>query len=94
MAWSCLGGGAIFSGQTEQAQRVRRVLEEIRAELGAESIEQVIYAWVRSLPSQPLPIIGSGKIERVESAIAALSLQLTREQWYRVWVASKGHGVP
>ncbi|ENM5825277.1 aldo/keto reductase family oxidoreductase [Vibrio metoecus] len=94
MAWSCLGGGAIFSGQTEQAQRVRKVLEEIRAELGAESIEQVIYAWVRSLPSQPLPIIGSGKIERVESAIAALSLQLTREQWYRVWVASKGHGVP
>ncbi|GHW87948.1 oxidoreductase, aldo/keto reductase 2 family [Vibrio cholerae] len=94
MAWSCLGGGAIFSGQTEQAQRVRAVLEEIRVELGAESIEQVIYAWVRRLPSQPLPIIGSGKIERVQSAIAALSLELSREQWYRVWVASKGHGVP
>lgn len=94
MAWSCLGGGAIFSGQTEQAQRVRAVLEEIRVELGAESLEKVIYAWVRRLPSQPLPIIGSGKIERVQSAIAALSLQLTREQWYRVWVASKGHGVP
>ncbi len=30
MAWSCLGGGAIFSGQTEQTQRVRAVLEEIR----------------------------------------------------------------
>ncbi|MDP4494197.1 aldo/keto reductase family oxidoreductase [Vibrio sp. AH4] len=94
MAWSCLGGGAIFSGQTEQAQRVRAVLEEIRVELGAESIEQVIYAWVRRLPSQPLPIIGSGKIERVQSAIAALSLELSREQWYRVWVASQGHGVP
>ncbi|EEY99543.1 oxidoreductase aldo/keto reductase 2 family [Vibrio sp. RC586] len=94
MAWSCLGGGAIFSGQTEQAQRVRAVLEELRVEMDVESIEQVIYAWVRCLPSQPLPIIGSGKIERVESAIAALSLQLSREQWYRVWVASKGHGVP
>ncbi|EKO3991944.1 aldo/keto reductase family oxidoreductase [Vibrio fluvialis] len=94
MAWSCLGGGAIFNGESEQAQRVRAVLEELREELGAESIDQVIYAWVRALPSKPLPIIGSGKIERVQAAVDALDLTLSREQWYRVWVASKGHGVP
>ncbi|ELI1811726.1 aldo/keto reductase family oxidoreductase [Vibrio fluvialis] len=94
MAWSCLGGGAIFNGDSEQAQRVRAVLEELREELGAESIDQVIYAWVRALPSKPLPIIGSGKIERVQAAVDALDLTLSREQWYRVWVASKGHGVP
>jgi len=94
MAWSCLGGGEIFNGTSEQAVRVRRVLEEIRAEIGAESIDQVIYAWVRRLPSHPLPIIGSGKIERVKAAVAALELEMSREQWYRVWVASKGHGVP
>ncbi|WP_194436498.1 aldo/keto reductase [Vibrio fluminensis] len=94
MAWSCLGGGAIFTGETEQAKRVREELELIRVEVGANSIDEVIYAWVRRLPSKPLPIIGSGKIERVESAINALSIELTREQWYRVWIASKGHGVP
>ncbi|MBY7904633.1 aldo/keto reductase family oxidoreductase [Vibrio fluvialis] len=94
MAWSCLGGGAIFNVDSEQAQRVRAVLEELREELGAESIDQVIYAWVRALPSKPLPIIGSGKIERVQAAVEALDLTLSREQWYRVWVASKGHGVP
>ncbi|EKO3398687.1 aldo/keto reductase family oxidoreductase [Vibrio fluvialis] len=94
MAWSCLGGGAIFHGDSEQAQRVRAVLEELREELGAESIDQVIYAWVRALPAKPLPIIGSGKIERVQAAVDALDLTLSREQWYRVWVASKGHGVP
>ena len=94
MAWSCLGGGAIFSGQSEQQVRVRNELEAIREEVGAESIDQVIYAWVRRLPSNPLPIIGSGKIERVQTAVDALNITLTREQWYRVWVASKGHGVP
>ncbi|PSW15660.1 oxidoreductase [Photobacterium rosenbergii] len=94
MAWSCLGGGAIFSGQSEQQVRVRNELEAIREEVGAESIDQVIYAWVRRLPSNPLPIIGSGKIERVQAAVDALNITLTREQWYRVWVASKGHGVP
>lgn len=94
MAWSCLAGGEIFSGQSEQAIRVRKVLEELKEEVGAQSLDQVIYAWVRKLPSSPLPIIGSGKIERVKSAIDAMSIELTREQWYRVWVESKGHGVP
>lgn len=94
MAWSCLGGGSIFSGDSEQAVRVRNELEAIRAEIGATSIDQVIYAWVRRLPSKPIPIIGSGKIERVQTAVDAINIELTREQWYRVWVASKGHGVP
>lgn len=94
MAWSCLGGGAIFSGQAEQQIRVRDELEAIREETGAASIDQVIFAWVRRLPSRPLPIIGSGKIERVQAAVDALDIELTREQWFRVWAASKGHGVP
>ncbi|UGA57541.1 aldo/keto reductase [Vibrio sp. VB16] len=94
MAWSCLAGGRLFFGNSEKEIRVRNELEVIRQEVGAESIDQVIYAWVRRLPSQPLPIIGSGKIERVHAAIDALRIELTREQWYRVWVASKGHGVP
>ncbi|OPH53747.1 aldo/keto reductase [Vibrio campbellii] len=94
MAWSCLGGGSIFTGDTEQAVRVRNELEAIREEVGANSIDEVIYAWVRRLPSKPMPIIGSGKIERVQAAVNALNIELTREQWYRVWVASKGHGVP
>ncbi|PQJ71564.1 oxidoreductase [Vibrio jasicida] len=94
MAWSCLGGGAIFTGDSEQAVRIRNELEAIREEVGANSIDEVIYAWVRRLPSKPMPIIGSGKIERVHAAVNALNIELTREQWYRVWVASKGHGVP
>lgn len=94
MAWSCLAGGELFNGTTEQSVRVRNELEVIREEVGAKTIDQVIYAWVRRLPSNPLPIIGSGKIERVQSAVSALDIDLTREQWYRVWCASKGHGVP
>ncbi|EID0060921.1 aldo/keto reductase family oxidoreductase [Vibrio vulnificus] len=94
MAWSCLGGGALFSSQGEQESHVRKELEAIREEVGAQSIDEVVYAWVRKLPSLPIPIIGSGKIERVQSAVNALQIELSREQWYRVWVASKGHGVP
>ena len=94
MAWSCLAGGVIFSEQTEQATRLRATLTELAEELGASSMEQVIFAWVLKHPSNPVALIGSGKIERVKEAVAALALQMNTEQWYRVWVASKGFGVP
>lgn len=94
MAWSCLAGGEIFTGSSEQHIRVRETLIEIAAEIGADSIDQVIYAWIRCLPSKPLAIIGSGNIERVRSAVEALGFSLSCEQFYRVWVAAKGHGVP
>jgi len=93
MAWSCLAGGALFDTNTDNVQRLQQTLHAIKQEIGAKSIEQVVFAWVLRLPSQPLPIIGSGNIERVRSAVAATELTLSNQQWYRIWVASKGHGV-
>ena len=92
MAWSCLGGGRLFND--EEFQPLRDELAKVANELNAGSIEQVVYAWVMRLPSQPLPIIGSGKIERVRSAIVAQSLDMTRQQWFRIRKAALGYDVP
>lgn len=92
MAWSCLGGGQLFSD--EAFQPLRNELAQIAEEINAETIEQVVYAWVLKLPSKPLPIIGSGKIERVRAAIAAEALTLTRQQWFRIRKAALGYDVP
>ncbi len=94
MIWSALGGGSIFTAQTEQAHRLRTVLGNVSEELGGASLDQVIYAWLLKLPCQPLPIIGSGNIERVRSAVAAKEINLTREQWFCIWEAAAGHEVP
>lgn len=94
MAWSCLGGGRIFTEKSEQITRLKETLACIRDEIGAQGIDQVIYAWVRSLPSKPVAIIGSGEMARIESAVEALNFSLSRQQWYRIWVASKGLPLP
>lgn len=93
MAWSCLAGGALFNAQTEQAQRVINCLNELAIEYDT-SLEGVAYAWVMRHPSKPLVMNGSGKLDRLASAMARSRFSLSREDWYRVWVASKGHGVP
>ena len=92
MAWSCLGGGRLFND--ESFQPLRDELAQVAQELNAESIEQVVYAWILRLPSQPLPIIGSGKIERVRSAVVAEKLNMSRQQWFRIRKAALGYDVP
>ncbi|EPS2710185.1 aldo/keto reductase [Cronobacter turicensis] len=92
MAWSCLGGGRLFS--EESCGPLRAELQQVAEETGAQTIEQVVYAWVMRLPSRPLPIIGSGKTDRVKSAVGALSLELSRQQWFRIRKAALGYDVP
>lgn len=92
MAWSCLGGGRLFND--EAFQPLRNELEMVARELNAESIEQVVYAWILRLPSKPLPIIGSGIIERVRAALVAEELDMTRQQWFRIRKAALGYDVP
>jgi len=92
MAWSCLAGGKMFTGA--EYQPLRDELKLIQQETGAETIEQLIYAWILQLPSQPLPIIGSGKIERVRSSAASAQITLNRQQWFRIRKAVLGYDVP
>jgi predicted oxidoreductase len=93
MIWSCLAGGNIFQADTAQAQRLRHTLSAIGKEINA-SMDQVIYAWLLKLAVGALPVMGSSNIERLHSALAASAINLSREQWYQIWVASKGHNVP
>ncbi|WP_226682524.1 aldo/keto reductase [Sutcliffiella horikoshii] len=93
MAWSPLGGGSIFTSTDDKVKRVRNTLEKIQGETGAESMDQVLYAWLLTHPSKILPIVGSGKIERVKSAVSSLDIKLNKQQWFEILEASKGKEV-
>ena len=93
MAWSPLAGGRLFTGQDDTARRTRATLQAMADELGLAPITLVV-AWLRRHPSQPLPILGSRRIEVAREAMAALPLRLDAEQWYRLWTAAAGRELP
>lgn len=93
MIWSPLGGGRLFNGKDAQSRRVRSVLEGLARRHGV-SIATIAYAWLRRHPSRPLPITGTGRIEGLREAVAALDVHLDTEDWYAVWEAGSGHEVP
>ena len=93
MVWSPLAGGRLFSSNDPQAERVRAVLQDL-ARMYSTSMASVACAWVLRHPSRPHPVTGSGRIAALQEAVSALDVRLSAEDWYRVWVASIGHGVP
>ena len=93
MAWSPLAGGRLLQGGGEPAVRLRRTLQGVGEELGGALPEQVALAWILRHPGRIVPIVGSGRIERVRNLAAATDLHLSREQWFRLWAASTGREV-
>lgn len=94
MAWSPLAGGQLFNPETEKAERVRQALLKVSKELDLESIDIVAYSWLLKHPANIVPIIGSGKIERIEKAIKAQSTEMSLEQWFFIYNAAKGEELP
>jgi predicted oxidoreductase len=94
MGWSPMAGGALLKPVDEKGIRLYQKLTEIAEELGTDSIDQVVYAWILYHPAKVIPIVGSGKPERLRSAVEAMKLEMTREQWYRIYMASQGYPLP
>jgi len=94
MAWGPLGRGRLFREQNKWAEGLRREMYDIGESLGGASLDQVALAWILRHPARIVPVLGTGKIKRVRSAAGAEGLELSREQWFRVWVASTGKRLP
>jgi len=93
MIWSPLAGGRLFSQNDERSVRVRAVLERIAAAHGVAP-DVIALAWVLAHPSKPLPVLGTGNLDRVRASAQALSVTLDRQEWFALWEASAGREVP
>ncbi len=84
IAFSPLAGGRILHGKDKKAIRLRKILTELGKKYEA-NIEQVAVAWLYKLGA--LPLIGSTDKSRIKNAASAYGIQLTREDWYKLYNA-------
>lgn len=95
MAWSPLAGGRMMSGSTDAAAvRLHAKAAKLGLKYGNATLDQLAYAWLLAHPAQALPVIGTNKVERIRSVAKAAEMKIEREDWYALWEAAKGHGVP
>jgi len=93
MAWSPMAGGRLFT-EEPGALRFRAACKDMAGRYGAAGVDQLVLAWIMAHPARPMPVLGTGKAERVRAAAAAANLSLTKEDWYGLWEAARGHRIP
>ena len=96
MAWSPFAGGRLFSGSDEDAVRVQKELQRLTQARGLDAESgpmQLALAWLLKHPAQMIPVLGSGNPQRLESALAALEMELDREEWFELLRAGRGRDV-
>ncbi len=94
MAYSVLAAGKFFSKTPDdRCMRINKVVNKL-AEKHNTTSDQVLISWVLKHPSGILPIIGSTKINRIQSAVKALKINISDEEWFMLWEASMGKQVP
>jgi len=96
MAWSPLGGGRIFEARHTDARllRVREAASILADRREGCRIDQILLSWLMQHPSRILPVLGTARIDHIEAAVAALRVEMTREEWFELWSASTGKEVP
>jgi predicted oxidoreductase len=51
-------------------------------------------AWLFAHPAKMIPVLGTGKRDRIRAAVEALKLRLDRQHWFEIWRSACGHDVP
>jgi predicted oxidoreductase len=101
LAWSPIGGGMLGAGGKLRDDHPRKelltqlidLLDQTAARYGV-SRTVISLAWLLKHPSKIIPIIGSAKPPHIDDAVKADTIELDREDWYRLLVAARGERLP
>jgi predicted oxidoreductase len=104
LSWCPLGGGFLVTGKPDPAGIPKQPAKDVAKKLFKEmdqvaaahgvSRSVLAIAWLLKHPSRIIPIVGSNTPERIREAVRADSLELSREDWYRLMVAARGEPLP
>ena len=92
MAWSPLGGGIFNDDSIPNYRKIVSTANEL-AEKYTTGINEILVAFLLKHPSGIIPVVGTTKVERLLQAKAANNIYLTREDWFKLWIATIGEDV-
>lgn len=94
MAWSPLGGGALFGKSNKHSLiQKREQLLDVAKSLEMD-LDMLSYVFLLHHPSRIFPVTGSSRIERIRKAVDALDIEISNEKWFAIWQACIGNDIP
>jgi aryl-alcohol dehydrogenase-like predicted oxidoreductase len=98
-AWNPPGSGYLDLGRQISTRSIR--VHERNSSLGAEvrqrhetTAEAVLLAWLLKYPAKIQLVLGTSRPDRLPACVKALSVSLSREEWYSLFAAARGAPMP
>jgi predicted oxidoreductase len=94
-AWSPFQKGffdGVFIGDRKNYAELNDVLDELAAKY-AVTPTGIAVAWIVRHPAKMQVVLGTTNPQRVKDSAAGAAIEITREEWYRLFTAA-GHVVP
>lgn len=91
MAWNPLG--TVFRESTEQSERIKNHLLKLMPKYDAPA-DVLAVSWLLHHPSGVYPVVGTANPNRLKILPRALEVSWEAEDWFGLWVASRGVKVP
>ena len=92
MAWAPLGGGIMNDDSHPRYRAIIATATQL-AEKYNTGVNQVFIAYLLKHPSGIIPVLGTTRIERLQQAREARDVMLSREDWFKLYIASTGEDV-
>ena len=80
--------------QTDRIERVLAAFKEMSSGYDNATPTQIALAWILAHPAAIVPLVGSNNPEHIRESAGAVEIELSRTDWYKLWVASRGAPVP
>lgn len=95
-AYGSLDGGRYtgnFELATKEDKKTIQLVNQL-AEKYQTTTASIVLAWLLKIPGTIQPIIGTTNPERIKACSDALSFDLTRTDWYNLWIAARSQRIP
>lgn len=94
LAWSPLDKGNLIGHPRSEREEMLQGLMDVLAIKHHTTRAAIALAWLLRHPSRMIPIVGSLNPQRIREAVHADSIELSREEWYSLFIAAQGARIP
>ncbi|RCX17382.1 putative oxidoreductase [Fontibacillus phaseoli] len=88
-----LYSGRSLDGQGESIVKTAELVRNMADEKGTTT-EAIVLAWLMRHPAGIQPVIGTINPDRIRACRDAAEVRLTREEWYTLYVSTRGRNMP
>jgi predicted oxidoreductase len=92
-AWGALAGGRFCGRPQAGDEAAAAVVAEIAVDRQVAP-EAVVLAWLLRHPAGIQPLLGTVNPDRIAACAGAANIELSREDWYRLYNTSRGEALP